>query len=44
MNPVALYADGGVIGSNPSSLGGTWAWCGVSASGDRIRTISGRER
>lgn len=22
-----LYVDGGVIGRNPSSLGGTWAWC-----------------
>lgn len=42
MNPVALYADGGVIGSNPSKLGGTWAWCWVSASGERIRTASGK--
>lgn len=41
MNPVALYADGGVIGSNPSKLGGTWAWCWVSASGERIRTGAG---
>lgn len=23
----ALYCDGGVIGRNPSPLGGTWAWC-----------------
>lgn len=30
---VALYADGGVIGKNPSSIGGTWAWCGVDAEG-----------
>lgn len=22
-----LYADGGVIGNNPSKIGGTWAWC-----------------
>lgn len=22
----ALFADGGVIGSNPSAIGGTWAW------------------
>lgn len=22
-----VYADGGVIRSNPSTLGGTWAWC-----------------
>jgi hypothetical protein len=23
----AVYADGGVLGRNPSKLGGTWAWC-----------------
>jgi hypothetical protein len=23
----AVYADGGVIGRNPSKLGGTWCWC-----------------
>lgn len=23
----SLYCDGGVIGSNPSSVGGTWAFC-----------------
>jgi ribonuclease HI len=22
----ALFADGGVIGANPSAIGGTWAW------------------
>lgn len=22
-----LYCDGGVIGRNPSIIGGTWAWC-----------------
>lgn len=22
-----LYTDGGVVGRNPSALGGTWAWC-----------------
>lgn len=22
-----LFSDGGVIGPNPSRLGGTWAWC-----------------
>lgn len=26
----AVYADGGVIGRNPSTIGGTWAWCWVS--------------
>lgn len=27
---LAVYADGGVLGKNPSSIGGTWAWCHVS--------------
>lgn len=27
-----LYTDGGVIGRNPSSLGGTWAWCLVDTT------------
>lgn len=22
-----LYCDGGIIGPNPSKIGGTWAWC-----------------
>jgi ribonuclease HI len=33
---VTLYADGGVVGKNPSDIGGTWAWCGVDAEGTRI--------
>jgi ribonuclease HI len=33
---VAVYADGGVIQKNPSSVGGTWAWCGVDADGNRV--------
>lgn len=24
--PTAIYTDGGLIGVNPSSIGGTWAW------------------
>jgi len=40
MNPnnqiVALYADGGVIKSNPSSTGGTYAWCAVDAESNRV--------
>ena len=39
--PVALYADGGVIAVNPSPLGGTWAWCLVDAAGERVQTASG---
>jgi ribonuclease HI len=33
---VALYADGGVILKNPSSIGGVWAWCAVDAEGNRV--------
>lgn len=36
----ALYCDGGVIGPNPSKLGGTWAWCLV-AGGEIVRFGSG---
>lgn len=35
-----LYCDGGVIGPNPSRLGGTWAWCLVAGE-DIIRHGSG---
>lgn len=38
---IALYADGGLIGRNPSPIGGTWAWCGVTAGGVRIIERSG---
>lgn len=38
---IAVYADGGVIGINPSPVGGTWAWCHVNAAGERIQTASG---
>lgn len=42
MNDVAaLYADGGVIGKNPSAIGGTWAWAHVDVNGERIKTASG---
>lgn len=27
---ISVYADGGVIGRNPSAIGGTYAWCHVS--------------
>jgi ribonuclease HI len=36
MDVVAIYADGGVIRKNPSDIGGTWAWCGVDADGNRV--------
>jgi ribonuclease HI len=33
---IALYADGGLIGANPSEVGGVWAWCGVNRNGERV--------
>ena len=27
--PAQIFCDGGVIGPNPSPIGGTWAWCWV---------------
>lgn len=27
MDDLSLYADGGVVGPNPSAIGGTYAWC-----------------
>lgn len=38
---IALYADGGVIGRNPSSVGGTWAWRHVNANGEPVAEESG---
>jgi ribonuclease HI len=38
---IALYTDGGVIGQNPSPIGGTWAWCVVDANGQQQRHASG---
>lgn len=41
MSPTSVYADGGVIRTNPSPHGGTWAWCWVDDAGQRIKTASG---
>lgn len=41
MTTVALYADGGVIGSNPSTIGGAWAWVQVNALGESATASSG---
>lgn len=38
---VSAYCDGGVIGRNPSALGGTWAWCWVNPAGEMTRSASG---
>jgi len=35
----SVYADGGVIGANPSPIGGTWAWCQVR-DGSIVRSAS----
>lgn len=40
-NPLDLYTDGGVIGVNPSPIGGTWAYCLVDAAGERVQCDSG---
>jgi ribonuclease HI len=39
--PMALYADGGVIRKNPSSIGGTWAFCLVGPDGEQVLEYSG---
>lgn len=38
---VAIYTDGGLIGQNPSPIGGTWAWCAVNKDGVRLVERSG---
>lgn len=38
---IAVYADGGVVSKNPSSIGGTWAWCHVDERGQRVNEDSG---
>lgn len=38
---VEIFADGGLISSNPSREGGTWAWCWVDAYGQKINEGSG---
>lgn len=37
----SLYADGGVIGQNPSSIGGTWAWITINSFGERFHCDRG---
>lgn len=38
---VAVYADGGIVGKNPSIIGGTWAWCHVDKHGIKLKKKSG---
>lgn len=37
----AIYTDGGVVGRNPSPIGGTFAWCHVDRHGLRLATNAG---
>lgn len=39
--PHEIFADGGVVGKNPSPLGGTWCFLWVSRSGGRLYTEHG---
>lgn len=36
-----VYCDGGLVGPNPSPLGGVWAYCWVDSNGVRIHQASG---
>lgn len=38
---IAVYADGGLLKSNPSPIGGMWATCHVDADGERVWSASG---
>lgn len=38
---IDLYVDGGVIGKNPSTHGGTWAWV-QAINGEMVESGSGR--
>jgi ribonuclease HI len=40
MTPNSIYCDGGVVGPNPSAIGGTWCWCWVT-NGKILRYASG---
>ena len=37
---VAVFTDGGLVGHNPSTKGGTWAWCAVTPEGEHVREVS----
>lgn len=41
MIPYEIFCDGGVVGPNPSQLGGVWAFCWVDEKGNRIKEVSG---
>jgi len=37
----SLFTDGGCLSRNPSTIGGTWAWCALDQSGKMIKCQSG---
>ena len=37
---LSIFSDGGVLGRNPSTAGGTWAWCHVRDD-EIVRSASG---
>ncbi len=39
--PTRIYTDGSTIGRNPSTTGGTWAFCWVDENGERFGEASG---
>jgi ribonuclease HI len=39
--PCEIFCDGGVVGRNPSIIGGTWAYCWVDKNGERVLKKSG---
>lgn len=41
LDAVSIYTDGGLIGPNPSPVGGTWAWVALDVAGDRLAMSSG---
>jgi ribonuclease HI len=38
---IACYSDGGVIATNPSPIGGSWAWCHIGAGDVVVAQASG---
>lgn len=41
MLPATIFADGGIIGKNPSRVGGTWCYLWVSGQGRKLYTEHG---
>jgi len=41
MNVVSAYTDGGIIGKNPSTIGGSWAYVFLNGDGRNVGECSG---